>query len=131
MNKLIVSLLLTLGITGVAHAAGDATAGQAKAAVCGAGCPSLPSAKGGRWCYGHATALSISFIIVSRRQPGASAVSRGTRRTSSVFGGLAHPSLGGGTRGAVGGGGADAQPAIMPNAANARSARIEMRTLRS
>jgi cytochrome c553 len=36
MNKLIVSLLLTLGITGVAHAAGDATAGQAKAAVCGA-----------------------------------------------------------------------------------------------
>ncbi|MET3453570.1 MULTISPECIES: c-type cytochrome [Pseudomonas] len=36
MNKLIVSLLLTLGISGVAHAAGDATAGQAKAAVCGA-----------------------------------------------------------------------------------------------
>ena len=36
MNKLIVSLLLTLGITGIAHAAGDATAGQAKAAVCGA-----------------------------------------------------------------------------------------------
>ncbi|MFW9268354.1 c-type cytochrome [Pseudomonas sp. NR3] len=36
MNKLIVSLLLTLGITGVAHAAGDAAAGQAKAAVCGA-----------------------------------------------------------------------------------------------
>ena len=36
MNKLIVSLLLTLGITGVAHAAGDATAGQTKAAVCGA-----------------------------------------------------------------------------------------------
>ena len=35
MNKLIVSLLLTLGITGVAHAAGDATAGQTKAAVCG------------------------------------------------------------------------------------------------
>ena len=34
MNKLIVSLLLTLGITGVAHAAGDATAGQTKAAVC-------------------------------------------------------------------------------------------------
>jgi len=31
-----VSLLLTLGITGVAHAAGDAAAGQAKAAVCGA-----------------------------------------------------------------------------------------------
>ncbi|MCG6575582.1 cytochrome c4 [Pseudomonas sp. AF32] len=43
MNKLIVSLLLTLGISGVAHAAGgsasivaDAKAGQAKAAVCGA-----------------------------------------------------------------------------------------------
>ena len=36
MNKLIVSLLLTLGITGGAHAAGDATAGQTKAAVCGA-----------------------------------------------------------------------------------------------
>ncbi|MFJ4608601.1 c-type cytochrome [Pseudomonas atacamensis] len=36
MNKLIVSLLLTVGISGVAHAAGDAAAGQAKAAVCGA-----------------------------------------------------------------------------------------------
>ena len=41
MNKLIVSLLLTLGITSAAVAAegplkGDATAGQAKAAVCGA-----------------------------------------------------------------------------------------------
>ena len=41
MNKQIVSLLLTLGITGAAVAAegplkGDATAGQAKAAVCGA-----------------------------------------------------------------------------------------------
>ncbi|WP_271409983.1 c-type cytochrome [Pseudomonas sp. Q1-7] len=36
MNKIIVSLLLTLGITGLAHAAGDAKAGQAKAAVCGA-----------------------------------------------------------------------------------------------
>jgi cytochrome c553 len=36
MNKLIVSLLLTLGISGVAHAAGDAAAGEAKAAVCGA-----------------------------------------------------------------------------------------------
>jgi cytochrome c553 len=39
MNKLIVSLLLTVGISGMAHAAGvkpgDA-AGQAKAAVCGA-----------------------------------------------------------------------------------------------
>ena len=36
MNKLIVSLLLTVGITGFAHAAGDAAAGQAKVAVCGA-----------------------------------------------------------------------------------------------
>lgn len=36
MNKIIVSLLLTLGLTGLAHAAGDAKAGQAKAAVCGA-----------------------------------------------------------------------------------------------
>ncbi|CAD5107418.1 c-type cytochrome [Zestomonas carbonaria] len=36
MNKVLVSLLLTLGITGMAHAAGDATAGQAKVAVCGA-----------------------------------------------------------------------------------------------
>jgi len=40
MNKLIVSLLLTLGVTGGANAAGtivgDAAAGQAKAAVCGA-----------------------------------------------------------------------------------------------
>ncbi|MGH8467042.1 MAG: c-type cytochrome [Pseudomonas sp.] len=40
MNKLLVSLLLTLGVTGVANAAGnltgDAAAGQAKTAVCGA-----------------------------------------------------------------------------------------------
>ena len=36
MNKLVVSLLLTVGISGFAHAAGDAAAGQAKAAVCGA-----------------------------------------------------------------------------------------------
>ncbi len=37
MNKVLVSLLLTLGITtGMAHAAGDAAAGQSKAAVCGA-----------------------------------------------------------------------------------------------
>jgi cytochrome c553 len=36
MTKIIVSLLLTLGLTGAAHAAGDAAAGQAKAAVCGA-----------------------------------------------------------------------------------------------
>ena len=36
MNKVLVSLLLTLGITGFAHAAGDAAAGATKAAVCGA-----------------------------------------------------------------------------------------------
>ena len=41
MNKLLVSLLLTLGVAGTAQAAatalvGDAAAGQAKAAVCGA-----------------------------------------------------------------------------------------------
>ncbi|HBX56771.1 c-type cytochrome [Pseudomonas sp. UBA2684] len=36
MNKVLVSLLLTLGITGLAHAAGDAVAGQGKVAVCGA-----------------------------------------------------------------------------------------------
>ncbi len=36
MNKVLVSLLLTLGITGLAHAAGDAAAGQGKVAVCGA-----------------------------------------------------------------------------------------------
>ncbi|WP_312396739.1 c-type cytochrome [Stutzerimonas kunmingensis] len=36
MNKVLVSLLLTLGITGMAHAAGDAEAGQDKVAVCGA-----------------------------------------------------------------------------------------------
>ncbi|AYC30939.1 cytochrome c4 [Pseudomonas cavernae] len=36
MNKVLVSLLLTLGITGMAHAAGDAAAGQGKAAMCGA-----------------------------------------------------------------------------------------------
>ena len=36
MNKLLVSLLLTLGVTGLAQAAGDATAGQTKVAVCGA-----------------------------------------------------------------------------------------------
>ena len=41
MNKLLVSLLLTLGVTGMAQAAGsavvgDATAGQAKTAVCAA-----------------------------------------------------------------------------------------------
>ena len=36
MNKLLVSLLLSLGVTGPAQAAGDAAAGQTKAAVCGA-----------------------------------------------------------------------------------------------
>lgn len=36
MNKLIVSLLLTLGISGLAHAAGDAAAGQGKIAICSA-----------------------------------------------------------------------------------------------
>ena len=36
MNKVLVSLLLTLGITGLAHAAGDAAAGQGKVVVCGA-----------------------------------------------------------------------------------------------
>jgi len=36
MNKALVTLLLTLGISGLAHAAGDAAAGQGKAAVCGA-----------------------------------------------------------------------------------------------
>lgn len=40
MNKLLVSLLLTLGVSAAAHAAdaivGDAKAGQAKTAVCGA-----------------------------------------------------------------------------------------------
>lgn len=36
MNKVLVSLLLTLGLTGVAQAAGDAEAGQGKVAVCAA-----------------------------------------------------------------------------------------------
>ena len=36
MNKVLVSLLLTLGLSGLAHAAGDAAAGEGKAAVCGA-----------------------------------------------------------------------------------------------
>jgi cytochrome c553 len=36
MNKILVSLLLTLGITGLAQAAGDAAAGQDKAVMCGA-----------------------------------------------------------------------------------------------
>ncbi|WP_298185322.1 c-type cytochrome [uncultured Pseudomonas sp.] len=36
MNKVLVSLLLTLGITGLAQAAGNAEAGQGKVVVCGA-----------------------------------------------------------------------------------------------
>ncbi|MCL6414287.1 cytochrome c4 [Aestuariirhabdus sp. Z084] len=36
MKKVIVSLMLTLGVSVTAHAAGDAQAGAAKAAVCGA-----------------------------------------------------------------------------------------------
>jgi cytochrome c553 len=36
MNKVLVSLLLTLGITGLAQAAGDAAAGQGKVVMCGA-----------------------------------------------------------------------------------------------
>ncbi|TCK03483.1 c-type cytochrome [Marinobacterium mangrovicola] len=36
MNKILISLLVSLGITGVAHAAGDAAAGQQKVAVCAA-----------------------------------------------------------------------------------------------
>jgi cytochrome c553 len=36
MNKVLVSLLLTLGLSGVAHAAGDAAAGEGKVAVCAA-----------------------------------------------------------------------------------------------
>ncbi|GAA0794786.1 c-type cytochrome [Marinobacterium sediminicola] len=36
MNKLLISLLVSIGLTGVAHAAGDAAAGQAKTAVCAA-----------------------------------------------------------------------------------------------
>ena len=36
MNKLLISLLVSLGITGVAHAAGDPAAGQQKTAVCAA-----------------------------------------------------------------------------------------------
>ncbi|MGB0732147.1 MAG: c-type cytochrome [Pontibacterium sp.] len=36
MNKLLISMLLALGISGYANAAGDAAAGQAKTAVCAA-----------------------------------------------------------------------------------------------
>ena len=36
MNKLVVSLLLSLGITGLAHAAGDAEAGKTKILTCSA-----------------------------------------------------------------------------------------------
>jgi cytochrome c553 len=34
MNKLLISLLVSIGISGMAHAAGDAATGQSKAAVC-------------------------------------------------------------------------------------------------
>ena len=59
MNKLLVSLLLTFGIAGLAQAAGDAAAGQAKVAVC-AGChgadgnsaaPNFPKLAGQGDCY--------------------------------------------------------------------------------
>jgi len=36
MNKLLISLLVSIGLTGVAHAAGNAAEGQAKTAVCAA-----------------------------------------------------------------------------------------------
>lgn len=36
MNKLLISLLVSIGLTGVAHAAGDAAAGQSKTATCAA-----------------------------------------------------------------------------------------------
>lgn len=36
MNKLLISLLVSVGITGVAHAAGDANQGKTKTAVCAA-----------------------------------------------------------------------------------------------
>ncbi len=36
MNKLLIALLVSVGITGVAQAAGDAAAGQAKTAICAA-----------------------------------------------------------------------------------------------
>lgn len=36
MNKLLISLLVSIGITGVAHAAGDAAAGKGKTSVCAA-----------------------------------------------------------------------------------------------
>ena len=36
MNKLLISLLMAIGLTGVAHAAGDAAAGKGKTAVCAA-----------------------------------------------------------------------------------------------
>ena len=36
MNKVLVSLLLTLGLSGLAHAAGDAAAGEGKVALCSA-----------------------------------------------------------------------------------------------
>ena len=36
MNKLLISLLVSIGLSGVAHAEGDAAAGQVKAAACAA-----------------------------------------------------------------------------------------------
>lgn len=36
MNKLLIALLVSVGITSVAHAAGDAAAGQGKTAICAA-----------------------------------------------------------------------------------------------
>jgi len=36
MNKLLIALLVSVGITGVAHAAGDAAAGKANTAICAA-----------------------------------------------------------------------------------------------
>lgn len=36
MNKLLIALLVSVGITGVAHAAGDAAAGKSKTAICAA-----------------------------------------------------------------------------------------------
>ena len=57
MNKVLVSLLLTLGITGIAHAAGNAEAGKEKVAVCGAchgadgnsAAPNFPKLAGQCW----------------------------------------------------------------------------------
>ena len=61
MNKLIVSLLLTVGISGVANAAGDATAGQAKAAVCGA-CHG-PDGKASVPIYPHLAGQNQAYLL--------------------------------------------------------------------